>query len=91
MSVSTGSESQIQPNRAQVGLYTSSEKYVSELTVQRHSRSTAKGLLANENSPGGPLQNVGSFVRMNEGAHTLFLGQEAASRATSRQSIALAK
>ncbi len=34
MSVSTGSESQIQPNRAQVGLYTPSEKYVSEPTVQ---------------------------------------------------------
>ena len=73
MNVSTGSESQIQPNRAQVGLYTPSEKYVSELTVQRHSRSTAKGLLANENSPGGPIQNLGPGVRANGRAHTHFL------------------
>lgn len=72
MSVSTGSDSQILPNRAQIGLYTPSEKYVSELTVQGHVSPPAKGLLANENSPGGPIQNVGAFVRMNEGAHAHF-------------------
>ena len=54
MSVSTGLESQIQPNRAQVGLYTPSEKYVSEPTVQGHVSTRQKASLANENSPGRP-------------------------------------
>ena len=80
MSVSTGSESQIQPNRAQVGLYASSKKYVSELTVQGHISSPAKGLLANENSPGDPIQNVGSVVRMNDRAHAHLISQPQSSR-----------
>lgn len=33
----------------------------------------AKGLLANQNSPGGPIQNVGAVVQTNDGAHTHFL------------------
>lgn len=55
-------------------------KYVFELTVQGCVSPLPKGLLANENSPGDPIQNVGSVVRMNDRAHAHLISQPKSSR-----------
>ena len=75
MSVSIGSESQIKPNWAQLSLYSPSELYVSELTIQECVSPLPKGPLANENSPADPIQNVGSVVRTNDRAHAHLISQ----------------